>query len=81
MSKYTACSIGLGYVEYDINKPFVEQAEANIKELIKFYEKTKELYETLSKSVEEIVGKPFDEIFEEIEKEGKITDGNDDKCN
>lgn len=44
MERYIIASVSLGYARYDINRPFIEQAEENIKDLDDFYTRTKELY-------------------------------------
>lgn len=44
LTHYVITSIRLGY-EYDINKPFIEQAERNMEKLRKFYEQTNKMHE------------------------------------
>lgn len=50
-------TVGVGYTQYDITKPFYEQAENNIKELGNAYQHFKELYE----SFRHAAGVPDDE--------------------
>lgn len=45
MKKYITTTIYACYVNYDINKPFIEQAEENIKDLREFYEDIKKIYD------------------------------------
>lgn len=67
-NKYMSSTIAIGYVNYDINRPFIEQAEENIKELGEFYAKTKDIYDDLTMFFKEFSGKDFDEYFDEFEK-------------
>lgn len=68
VKEYVRISIGLGYAEYDINKPFIPQAENNIKQLSEFYQHTKTLYEEVKKAL------PFD-LEEENVKEQEDNNG------
>lgn len=68
MAQYISVPVGLGYTNYDINKPFIEQAKENMKELEAFYKKTKDLYEELLTSFEKITGKLFDEEMKRFEE-------------
>ena len=43
-------TIGYGYTDYDINKPFAEQAKKNLEALKDFYEVMKELFEFMKTS-------------------------------
>lgn len=63
ITKYLSTSVGIGYTEYDINKPFIEQAQKNIEELNEFYKDTKQLFESLIKIYENITGANFEEEF------------------
>lgn len=47
LSRYIVTSNGVAYAEYDTDKPFIPQAEENIKTLDKFYTDTKKLYELI----------------------------------
>ena len=65
MYTYLSISIGLGYTNYDIDKPFIEQAENNIKELNEFYERTKTImFEPLKKLFEETSGTTLEKAVE-----------------
>jgi hypothetical protein len=74
---YIATSINLGYVSYDIDKPFIEQAERNMEELRDFYVKTKELIIDCNNCLKEITAKmeegeskdSFIEALKELEVE------------
>ena len=65
LNKYTTLSIEKGYAQYDINKPFIEQAEDNIKDLNDFYAETKNLYDFLVETFKIITKKDFEEEFEQ----------------
>ena len=43
-------TIGYGYTDYDISKPFAEQARKNLEVLKDFYEAIKELFELMKMS-------------------------------
>ena len=74
---FLATTVAIGYTHYDTNKPFIEQAEENIKKMDVFYAESKALYDDLLISYKEIVGRTFEEDIERFENErkGEMTDG------
>ena len=77
MKYYLSIPIGIGYAEYDINKPFIEQAQENIKELEEFYNRTKILYDSLVLIFGKITGKSFEEEYKNYNNGGDVTDDSD----
>ena len=68
MYTYLSTSIGLGYTNYDIDKPFIEQAENNIKELNEFYKVTKTImFEPLKELFEKNSGTTLEKAVENAE--------------
>lgn len=74
MTQYALRSIDVGYLKYDINQPFIEQAENNIKVLEEFYTNTKNLFKNLADKFEEKMGKTVDEAIKEFYQKGGTTD-------
>jgi Fe-S-cluster containining protein len=63
---YFGTIIGYAYTNYDINRPFVEQAKENIKHLDDFFVHTKTLYESLDQLHQEAdILQAFQKIFKE----------------
>jgi Fe-S-cluster containining protein len=58
-------TVGYGYMEYDISKPFIPQAEENMKKLDDFYSKTKELFDQIKPCID-AVSSDLAEGFEEF---------------
>ena len=73
LNHYVSISINIAYAEYDIDKPFIEQVEDNIKELDKFYTGLKELFDNISKGFKERTGETLDEIIEKLDEKGEDT--------
>lgn len=65
---YIGTVIALGYADFDINQPFIEQAKVNIEKLDEFFTKTKELYDHL-KLVADLADEHASEAFKRIFKE------------
>lgn len=71
LKSYIITSIGLGYCEYDINKPFIPQVEENVKALDEFYTRTKELFEQI-KPISDVL-----EFLKECAEESEEVEGED----
>lgn len=67
-TSYCTTTVELAYVNYDINKPFIEQAEANLKELDELYTGLKKLAEELKDNIEKIANKKFEEVVKDMEE-------------
>lgn len=65
MMEYVKNYIMIAYGAYDINKPFIEQAEENIKALDAFLTSTKQLVESMTSCLEEATGQTLHEIMKE----------------
>lgn len=63
MNQFMVATIKAGYANYDINRPFIEQVEENLKELDEFYTHTKALLEDLKNGMEVISGMKFEEVM------------------
>lgn len=77
LNLYMTQTIGIGYANYDINKPFIEQAEENINLLSKFYENSKELLESLKEPIKEMKETVLKGLIRENNTEGETTTNDD----
>ena len=69
-------TIGIGYTDYDINKPFAEQAQNNLEKLKDFYEDINELFNIIKKACEIKDGDSIQEFIEQ--HQGILYDNNTD---
>lgn len=72
---YINATINLGYVEYDINKPFIEQADENINKLETIYTDIAVVYNKLKATFEKAFdGRNIDDVLKEILEENSEED-------
>lgn len=67
--KYIETTINLCYADFDINKPFVEQAQKNLEKLREIYKKIGAFYDDISKHIADLMGVTVDELIKKIEGE------------
>lgn len=67
LKTYILTVVSLTYADYDISRPFIEQAEKNKNELCDFYTRTKDLFEHLSDFYHNLTGKTITEALKEYD--------------
>lgn len=80
LKSYMITTVGLGYCEYDINKPFIPQAEENMKALDEFYTRTKDLFDQIKPIVDKVAKEMASDVLEflkERAEESEEVEGED----
>lgn len=66
LDTYALATVHLGYGEYDINRPFAEQAKENIVKLKEIYTDMNKFYINVKEKLEQTTGKTIDEHIEAL---------------